>query len=65
MQFWDSVDKNRDGATCVIDFFGFDKKAPWYSNIIDNVERFRGSDAWGGEDLNLRPADYESAALTD
>jgi hypothetical protein len=20
---------------------------------------------WGGEDLNLRPTDYESAALTD
>ena len=22
-------------------------------------------DGWGGQDLNLRPTDYESAALTD
>ena len=22
-------------------------------------------DRWGGQDLNLRPTDYESAALTD
>ena len=24
-----------------------------------------GFSSWGGQDLNLRPTDYESAALTD
>jgi len=37
MQLWDSIDKNDDGATCVADFFGVEKKYPWYSSIIDNV----------------------------
>ena len=27
--------------------------------------RARGVERWGGQDLNLRPTDYESAALTD
>ena len=31
----------------------------------ENESQSRWSDEWGGEDSNLRPADYESAALTN
>lgn len=34
---WDSIDKNGDGATCVADFFGIEKRYPWAFSIIDNV----------------------------
>ena len=34
---WNSVDKNGDGAICMADFFGYEKKKPWYASIIDNV----------------------------
>ena len=37
MQIYDSIDKNNDGKTCVLDFFGLEKKFPSYFNMIDNV----------------------------
>ena len=41
---------------------------PTSGQLLGDV-RLRGTfpqvDGWGGQDLNLRPEDYESPALTD
>jgi hypothetical protein len=37
----------------------------WQQGILANTAAGLVLRWWGGQDLNLRPTDYESAALTD
>ena len=41
------------------------KSASKHGGVSPPKRRTRKVDRWGGQDLNLRPEDYESPALTD